>query len=153
MPTLRNRTLQTLAGKLAVAAAIIGVTTPLAAMSHHYMPGTGTEVMLVGVVLAAFFGGIPSALFATVLAAISMDLFVLPPRFQLELGRASHWIHALAFLVAALVVSSLYAAVRRSEARVQTLLEEERRSKEQLERVTAELRERGEGRVHRPGLA
>jgi signal transduction histidine kinase len=144
MPALNNRMVRTLAVKLALAAAFIGATTPLAALSHAHLAGTGAEVMLVGVVFAAFFGGIPSALFATVFAALSMDLFVLPPRYRLEPTAASHWIHAVAFLVAALVVSTLYAAVRRSEARVQGLLEDERASKEELERLTAELRDANE---------
>lgn len=144
MPALDNRTVRILAVKLAVATAFIGAATPIAALSHAHLAGTGAEVMLVGVVLAAFFGGIPSALFATVLAAVSMDLFVLPPRWRFEPTAASHWIHAMAFLIAALVVSTLYAAVRRSEARVQGLLEDERASKEELERLTAELQDANE---------
>ena len=91
------------------------MATPLAYFAHERVPGVGAEVLLVAVVLAAVVGGLPSALLATLLAAISLDVFVLPPRFEFEPTDASHWLHTGVFLLAGLVVSSLYGALRRSE--------------------------------------
>ncbi|HZR30706.1 MAG TPA: ATP-binding protein [Terriglobales bacterium] len=104
---------------VALSGAALGVTMLLAPLR----PSAETPAFLLAVAGAAWFGGAGPALLATVLSAVSLDVYVFPPRLGWSFRRAD-LIGLAWFLGASIVIASI--ARRRSRAETRLGRSEER---------------------------
>src|SRR5438132_3087660 len=113
-----------------------------------------TPFFFVAILVSTWFGGAGPGLFAVLLSTLSVNFFILEPKFAFSFSFRDA-VHLVVFLFCALLISSWSAARRRAEhalRRARAELEEKveertadlSRSNEQLRREIAE-RERSEG--------
>jgi len=109
----------------AYGAALISVL--LATLATFVMqPWMGPSISLMffpAVLTAAMYGGYGPALFATVLSALSLAYFFVPPRYSFNIG-ADDAIRLAAFAVVAIVTASVSAARKRAEDAQRRALDE-----------------------------
>jgi two-component system sensor histidine kinase KdpD len=80
---------------------------------HLYprIPNISIIYLLVVIVLASTRGRY-SAIFASIVASLSFDFFIVPPLYKLTMYRPEEWIALLVFLVDAMLTGQLAAALR-----------------------------------------
>ena len=111
---------------------------PLARLLEIFTDQGAFGVYIVAVVFATWSGGIRSGLVATVLAAFSLDFFVLSPRYHLE--APLDVVDGLTFIAVSLMIGTLYSRVEAARSRAERLLESEAAARADLERTAQELR-------------
>ncbi len=103
-----------------IALALVAVALELTLLVRVYLTATPTTLFFAAVAFAAWYGGTGPGLFSTVLSALAVDYFVVPPLYQFDLN-LDHAIRLVVFVVVSLVISglqeSLRAARRRAEDR------------------------------------
>src|ERR1700730_5149900 len=131
---------------------LVALSTGLTLLLQDYT--FRTPLFLPAILLSTWFGGTGPGLLAVVLSTLSINFFILEPKFAFSFS-VRDAVHLTVFLFSALLISSWSAARRRAEhalKRARAELEEKveertadlSRSNEQLRREIAE-RERSEG--------
>ena len=82
---------------------------------------TAAFSFLLLVLLSAFFGDLPVAITTSVVATLCFNFFYLPPVGTFNIAAFSDWISMVAFLLTAVVISSLTSSAARNRARVNEL--------------------------------
>ncbi len=131
---------QTAMVQYAIAGALVAVATPIAILLHAKLPEGAFATFLIAVVLATWAGGLRPGLFATFLAAISLDYFVLPPRYHFEPLDSQHLLRLATFTLVSIVVGALYQASHAARRRAEQALADESATREELARVAEDLR-------------
>jgi K+-sensing histidine kinase KdpD len=125
---------------LAVALCVLALAMSL---GIERFSGAPSYVLFVAAVaVAAWRWGRGPALLASGIAVLAIDYFILPPTGSIELTQPEQAANSLAFVVVTLVVSSITAALRRSNASLARASEESGRMAEgalALQQVTAAL--------------
>src|SRR5579863_4214385 len=89
-----------------LAVSFVSAALLLALLTYRSASGAYVYLFLGAVVASAWFGRKGPGLFASVLAALVLDYFFLPPYHTLGIGRAA-WPHVFPFLLSALVTAWL----------------------------------------------
>jgi|GEM_PF-3974994 signal transduction histidine kinase len=91
--------------------------------AFHHAP---TLLLFAAVIVASWYGGLGPGLFATALAALSLDYFFIPPIGSLTLG-IEYVPRSTVFGAVVILISSLVEAQRSAEAKIRILAEEQKR--------------------------
>src|SRR5262249_6413369 len=114
-PLLRRNLL----GGLAVATLLVLVALALRFALHDELVGIPYVTFYSAVAIAAFVGGWPAGLFATVLSAVSAVYFLLPPPFSFTVAPLVHIYGLVAFVLTdGLIVLLTHIATRAAESNV-----------------------------------
>ncbi|NWF69027.1 MAG: sensor histidine kinase KdpD [Chloroflexi bacterium] len=110
----------------ALAAALIGLCTLLAALMHtRFLPGSISMVYLLGIVLAAALYGRGPALLAALLAVALFDYFFVPPYRSFNVTNSEYALTSLVMVIVGWTVNTL---ARRIRYQVEAARQRERRT-------------------------
>ena len=143
----RRRALSGIAGpsrlgrRLAMAVFAVTVAAPLAFLAEWAIGAEGAfAVFVLAVVGAGWFGGLAPGLLATGLAALVLDLLIVPPRYHFEPTATSHLLRLGTFLLVSLAVGVLYERESAARGKAEELLASKTRAVEDLRATAEELR-------------
>ena len=106
-----------------IAVAAVGVSFACTLALQPLFPYPFLFLLLVGVMLAAWFGGLVSGLLAVSASIVFVDYFLLPPSRSLRITTAA-WAYFAAFIVCALAASWVSAAKKKSEDALREALDQ-----------------------------
>jgi K+-sensing histidine kinase KdpD len=106
---------------LVFAAAILGTTRLTLEFGAIANAPTAAFSFLILVLLSAFFGDLPVAVAASVIATLCFNYFYLPPIGTFHIEAFSDWISLAAFLLTALTISGLTSSAASHAARAHAL--------------------------------
>jgi K+-sensing histidine kinase KdpD len=122
-----------IAGVAAGIVAVVLVAAALVPVRDDVRSGVAPLLFVLGVVVAALVGGRVAAVVVGLLAALAYNVAFIVPYWNLKVDAAEDWVALAVFTVVAVVVGTIVARerVRRAEAD---------RRREEVERLSAELR-------------
>ncbi len=115
------------------------ITLPGYLLRQTLDPSAIGTFYLLGVVGISFWWGRGPALTASVLGALALDFFAIPPYFSLTIARPESWMTLLVMLVESLVISALATKSRQAE-KLRIAAENEKNRSALLSAVSHDLR-------------
>jgi signal transduction histidine kinase len=140
--------------RYAVAAVAVGLAVLATLLLESPNRPTLYSLSFIAVMLSAWYGGLGPGILATVLAALSIDYFLLPPLRSIGFSW-SHIERTAIFMLSAVIIGSLTASRRRAEEKLAALSRELERKVEErtanlteaYERLQAENSERTKAEI------
>jgi signal transduction histidine kinase len=116
-----------------LALGLVGLALGMA-LAWPWEQETAILLFLIAILVSAAYGGLASGLFATLLSALAIAYFLLPPRHTLPLS-ADMLLRLAVFTLVAVVISALTAARRQSYAELERRVTARTAELEQVNRV------------------
>jgi signal transduction histidine kinase/ActR/RegA family two-component response regulator len=142
-----------------VALAAVAVTLQVTLLARSYLTVMPESTFVAAVAVASWYGGVWPGLLSTVLSALAVDYFLIPPLYEINFD-AGHLFRLTTFVIVSLVISSLHHSLKRETKRAEereqdalrelaerqrveseraALLEREREARRQVERAQGRL--------------
>jgi PAS domain S-box-containing protein len=118
---------------------VLAVAVTVAALFVHHLALAFTTdnqpapiVLLIPIILSAYLGGLGPGLISTVLAALGISYFLLPPAYTFYSARPVDYVRLATLIVAGMLISVLNEALHRSRQRAEATLTERQQAEAAL---------------------
>ncbi|HEY9768098.1 MAG TPA: ATP-binding protein [Coleofasciculaceae cyanobacterium] len=117
------------------AALSVGLALLLTQWLRTLIAPTISPLFFAAVMFSAWYGGLGSGLFATLLSVLASDFFLIPPLYALGQANGADLLQLFVFSLVALLISSLNASLRAAKKRAEISLAKLQASEEQYRRL------------------